>query len=270
MGKWSTYRRRGSSKDLGIVGDFVARVVSGGGTVSAGTQTVLNTLVVSLINAGLWDLMYEVWPCSGGGLAAAMAKLKWAPGAPSSWDNTGFVIGDYNPTGGSGGLHGDAATKWLGGGSSQAQLGLNCHVFTWAAAVTAAAGNRWFGGSIDAGDQYVLGSISGVASTDGRLAGTTNATTAAAMAAGDWCVSRLANNDLALYKNGASVGTSATVTTAAASAQRLALFAALSSGSAVGFSDARLTGHTSGLGLTAGQVASLHTIWGTFNTSLSR
>lgn len=270
MGKWSTYRRRGSSTIGNVVNDFVARVVTNGGTVSAATQTALNAMVTSLYNAGLWTLLTEIWPCCGTGLPAALVKLKWSPTSPSIWGNTGFTGADYAETGGSGGLAGNGATKSLQGGISAAELGLNGHMACFVAAVTAGAGNRAFCGVIAGSDQYWMGGLVPASATDVRMGQTTTASVAAAMASGAWIGVRRANNDLALYKNGSSVGTSATVTTGSTSNNQIGLFCYMSAGSPAAFSDARMTGHTSGPGLTAGQVTSLNTIWGTFNTALSR
>lgn len=237
---------------------------------SDSTILALNTLVSTLQTQGIWDLLYDVWPCCGSNLSAALVKLKVAPGTATAYTNNNFAGGDYNETGGSGGLNANGTTQYLSGGVQLVTLGLNCSLFASARSLVAGAGNRALCGAITGSDQYWVGGLAPASASDGRLGQTTTASLASALAAARWCITRLANNDLQLYKDSAPVGSSNTVTTGSSSTNGIFVFAFNSSGSPSAWLQCRLTGHCSGKGLTGTQVGQLTAAWAAFDTALSR
>ena len=106
--------------------DWVARVVSNGGTVSASTAAAVNTFCRAIDAAGIRDKFYRLNLFCGGtsgtavGLNSALVPLYRGPSLGGTQyggttdTNTGntFQVGDYAETGAGGGLTG-GSTKYL-------------------------------------------------------------------------------------------------------------------------------------------------------------
>ena len=270
MGKWRTYGRRGRSMTAGVIEQFVANLTLAGGSIDATGLNAVTALYSSLATAGVWDRLTQVWPCVGVGLASALQLLKWIPGDPTSYGNVNFIAGNYSQTGGSGGLTGDGATRYLTGAPSNAQMGLDSSFFVSCRAGFAGAGNRFFGGSIAGGDQFWVGSLNPAASVATRLGLLATATLAAAATNNRWTGSRVSASSIALYQDAVSVATDATGITAPTSGQRQFIFAVNSAGSPAGLMACRLTGVAFGLSLSAQNVSDLSSAWATFDSALSR
>ena len=95
----------------------------------------LNRFVKSGKQSGWWPKLAEVYPFCGASLAAALVKLKAAPGSPGSLTNNGFGSGDYSQTVGFG--QSGTSAKYLQTGISLDSLGLSNTNFSIGGWVTA-------------------------------------------------------------------------------------------------------------------------------------
>lgn len=270
MGKWRTYSRRGTSATTGVVEQYVANIKAAGGSIDATGLAAVQGLYGALATSGVWDRLTQVWPCAGTGLASALVQLRYPPGTPVSLTSVSFVGGNYAQTGGAGGLTGDGATKYLIGGPSMRDLGLDCSMMYSVRAGFTGAGNRFLGGVLVSGDQYWVGSLNPAASVAARLGQIVTATLAVPAVAGRWSGVRSSASSLTLYQDAAAVATDATSVTGSTSVQPGYIFCSNSSGSPIGFLAARLTGATWGLSLTAQNVSDLSAAWSAYDVALSR
>lgn len=270
MGKWATYRNRGGSGGPGVIESYLARVAAAGGTMDATGTAAVTQLYNRLARTGVWDRLGEVWPCVGTNLAAVMVKLKVWPSTAASYLNQNFVLGDYNQTGGSGGLLGDGVIKVLTGGPPMNEIGLLGCLFADIRAASGGAGTRVTLGAANGADFSWLMSNPPATNTIGRLGQSFNATFVAAASAGRWTVNRQSPTLLELWQDEFRVATNASAATATTAIDQCAIFASNTSGSPVSFSSARLGGAAFGRVLSATQIAELVGAWTEFDASLSR
>lgn len=91
---------------------YAARVAAVSTPLSAPTIAAIETWVAALKTAGAWAAIKDCGLMIGSDLAAAMVKIKYPAGAPSSLANIGMNNGHYQPVGGMG---------WYGGNENDNQ-----------------------------------------------------------------------------------------------------------------------------------------------------
>jgi hypothetical protein len=102
--------------------DWATRVTANGGTVSSNTLAAVSTFCASIDAAGIRDRFYRLNLFCGDQLAAALVPLYRAESSTASArgnatdTNNNFVSGDFNNTGASAGLKGNASNKYLATG----------------------------------------------------------------------------------------------------------------------------------------------------------
>lgn len=250
--------------------NFLTRLADAGGTIDATGTAALTALYAALARTGVWDRLGEIWAPAATNLAGALVKFKVWPGTAGFYTNVNFVAGDYNQTGGSGGLTADGATKYLTGGPPANQFGLDASMWVSIKTVSSGAGQRSYLGSIETPDSLYIGNNPPATNTIGRLGQNFNATYVAAATAGHWTLTRADGNNLLLYLEGTAVANNATVQTAPTITRDQYLFAYNSTGAAAAFTNARLSGAAFGRYLTAAQIVDLAASWTAFDTALSR
>lgn len=119
--------------------NWINRVYANGGTVSATTASAVNTFCESIDSAGIRDRFYRLnlfCGASNASLDAVRTPLYRGPSlSGTQFGNTTdtnnlFVAGDYAETGTTGGLKGNASTKYLDTGLAMTFLGTNqVHMF---------------------------------------------------------------------------------------------------------------------------------------------
>lgn len=114
--------------------DWVNRVYTNGGTVSASTASAVNTFCNAIDSAGIRDRFYRLNLFCGSNLNAALVPLYRGPsrtgtqyGNTTDTNNGPFVAGDYAE---SSGLKGNQSSKYLDTGVAMTFLGTNqLHLF---------------------------------------------------------------------------------------------------------------------------------------------
>lgn len=255
--------RAKASVDADALG-WAAAVTANSGTYSASTLSAMSTLISALKAAGLWTKMACFGPLAGDQLAAALIQYKGGTWAAAT--NVNFVSGDYTEATG---LTGNGSNKYLNTGFAQNTLtAASRHMATYDRVLPSA--NQASIGSDASGSntwmlQNVAGSYSYFAAGNGANAGSA----AAAATAGFYVGVSETSTSLRIYKNGASVATSAP-TALVPSAENQGVFAKLRGGVAGAFSAGTLGGYSMGEILTAGEVAALYPIVQAFQTALGR
>ncbi len=96
-----------------VVTNYQSAVIGQGSTVSPQTLLSLQRFYSRLVNAGIWNLIDEIYTYTGSSLAGALVKFKNLPAGGQYLTNHNFLAGDYNERGALGGLNGNGTTKYL-------------------------------------------------------------------------------------------------------------------------------------------------------------
>ena len=155
--KWNLSEAAAPTVSNADAQDWIGRVYTNGGTVSASTASAVNTFCNAIDTAGIRDRFYRLNLFAGTGLSACLVPLYRGPtrtgtqyGNATDTNNGPFVSGDYAETGTTGGLKGNGSTKYLDtglAGNTFSAGDRHCSAY-WNANSTI-TGNRVFIGNTD-------------------------------------------------------------------------------------------------------------------------
>jgi hypothetical protein len=259
--------------------DWVNRVYSNGGTVSASTASAVSAFCDAIDAASIRDRFFRLNLFCGTGLNAALVPLYRGPsrtgtqyGNLTDTNNGPFVSGDYNETGSSAGLAG-AATKYLNTGVKANDLGQTDRHLSVVADASALGGSSQYsigGDNFGGSGNYYWGILAG--STVGNMmvrAQATAANSSQFSVTGKPHVLVSGNGSAAVYRNGSSVATGP-AGTFTAPAQDIWVLGLNRNGSLGDVYNGRIQSYSIGPAVTAAQASSFYTAVSAFQTSLSR
>lgn len=264
--------------------DWISRVYTNGGTVSASTASAVNTFCNAIDTAGIRDRFYRLNLFAGTGLAACLVPLYRGPSSTGTQygnttdTNANFVSGDYVETGATGGLKGvRASTKRLDTGLAPSTFsGHDFHASVYEGATTdasydvsigafsGASSAGFYMGTADNTSQYDFSQINNaIRLTPGPLTGHLMGV-------------QTGNRVGAIYRNGSSasttyVGGANTSSNWSSVTWGIGLFAYQSAaGVFADYSNARLGGYSVGPSMNGTQAAAFYTAMQAFQTALTR
>lgn len=258
--------------------DWVNRVYTNGGTASASTASAVNTFCNAIDAAGIRDRFYRLNLFCGTGLNAALVPLYCGQsrtgtqyGNTTDTNNGPFVSGDYAETGATGGLKGNASSKYLNTGVKASALptAATGHLSVWGRGQT---GTR-AGWLVAFGAAYASPFEIEYNNNDGNtfrgwgrevILGTTPGSVKHLL------VSRQSATSQTHYNDGALVNTETFSTTPTATSADLCCFCRNVNGTQEAFSNVRMNAYSIGLSMTAAQVTSFYTALNTFLATLGR
>jgi hypothetical protein len=262
--------------------DWASRVTAAGGSVSTSTMTAVYRFCIAITAAGLRDRFWRLNLFCGNSLTAALVPLYRGPSLSgtqyggASDTSTGFVSGDYVETGSTGGLQGDAASKWLSTGLavsaipdlSTGHLSAYCTSgFSGSIGGVVTAWNTAFGDPIymleanrnGAGNLYYSWGSNfpppGVASGG---------------SSGFFLGSRVSTTSTSGYRNGLTLQTNTTAVTPASISTTFAVFRNQNPSAGSNFFSGRMGGYSIGRGVYGSQVGDLYRAWQSFQVELGR
>lgn len=253
--------------------DWATRATAAGGTVTTTSLAAVNAFCRAIDAAGIRDRIYRLNLFAGGNINAALIPLyrSIARGGTvigSAADtNNGFVSADFAETGTNGGFNKAVQTvKNISTGVTTSNL----PQFVTAHVALAFKGNSVANAGFAFGDNsneqhfvYVVHGGSPAYNTQLCANGGEIAYSNALAASGRFITSRTANNAIALYRNGVSVGSSASAVTSSAAGKALNLMAQT-------FITGCLRYYSIGNGLTAAQAAAFDSALSAYLTTMSR
>lgn len=250
--------------------DWQAAVIANGGTVSPATMAAVNTRIVAAKLHGYWDLTERAnWFC-GDQLAACLVPVKVENNAPNLTDtNFNFVGGDYSEATG---LTGNGTTKYLDTGTLANVLAVNDTHLGLYNRTNGATGGGFSIGAVQAGDQFNLAapySDGTVYSDQYQNAGGGRLSVAITGVTGSIIGTRISATDHKIYRNGASIATSAN-SGGALPARAIFVFAQNGAGTPGLFAAQTFAGYSIGAGLTAQQALDYATDEEVFQDALGR
>lgn len=264
--------------------DWINRVYTNDGTVSATTAAAVNTFCNAIDAASLRDRFYRLNLFCGTGLNACLVPLYRGPslggtqyGNTTDTNNGPFVSGDYVETGGSGGLQGNGTTKSLDTGLNASVLpsAASIHLAAWKSAGTV-SGGRAFVSVRDTANLNIFrifkntGVGNNLDTILGALTLATSGVDSANDNAGMVIGSRTSATSLALFRNGVSVGTATTSTAGTLPSRPFFVFADNQSTGAQERWPHRMSAYSIGTGLTSTQAADYYNALSAFMAALSR
>lgn len=105
------------SKNYGLdmdVKTYANNILLNGGSISLQSLEYVNQFVIGLKTNAIWQNILDMGIFCGNNLNAALVKLKYVSGlSPVNLVNNNFIAGDYVERGATGGLTGNASTKYL-------------------------------------------------------------------------------------------------------------------------------------------------------------
>jgi hypothetical protein len=183
-------------------------IKASGSSIRMETLHALDRFVRDCYNAGIWSSLIEVYPFCGDNLAGAMSKLKNYAIAPAC-TAVNFVESDYVERGANGGIAGNGSTKYIDTNFSADNLPANAHISIYLREDVSVTSYQ-IGVTNNAVSQIAGVAHNAGVSTVGLLGAASGATEAVApMAKGFYQIERQSATSLALYRNNASIGTSA-------------------------------------------------------------
>lgn len=265
------------------VSDWVGRVITNGGSVSEATQTCADAFAVAINAAsGLRAKILRLNLYAGTGFAAAQVPFYKDDGGTTDLPFIGSSAGagtdfTYVETGSTGGLIAASAGAWLKPGIgifsfagdlyNKASLGVY---------VKTAANENSFSGAQDTpastNSAFIVSNASyGDTNVYAFVFSTGAITVSDAASAGFYLASRTTSTLFTLYKNGSSIGTSASATVTPLTNDQIGIFA-YNTNSATGSlpSTKKHLGYVIGKDLDATQAGALYTALLNFNTCLTR
>jgi hypothetical protein len=242
-----------------------AAISANGGSVGTSFVLEVNRFVLGCKADGVWGKLLDVGLFAGvDNLAAALVKLKTPAGVQRVLTNNNFVSADYTPTGASAGLKGNDTTKSLVTGFIPSAWLSTSTGLQGVYRTSAATGGEAFGSVTVTERMSMLFNSTNTAISDMHSVAT-RASVAAAGYTGFILGSRTSTTSHVLYRNGASIASSAVLETATICASNYRLFA-LSDNTSYG--DQREAAYVLGFGLTATQAASLSARLNTLMTAV--
>lgn len=262
-------------------------VVANGGTVSGSTLSAVDKFCKAIDAAGIRDRFYRLNLFCGTGLNACLVPLYRGPsrggtqyGNTTDTNNGPFVSGDYVETGASGGLKGNATTKYLDTGLTQSTINGDgfghLSVFARHASYTVDLTYRMIGLiQTSPSSQWFLVDTrrtSGNQNIVGVYGGGSNIKTDLSLSGGQlMLVTRSSASSANTYINATSQGSDTTSRTTSGVNANLYVFAENRVGSgAQTFSAMTLGAYSMGLSLTGSQASSFYTAISDFQTALNR
>ena len=248
------------------------RILAAGGTLSVATLDAVEKFVRDCRASNLWDLLLDVGLLAGDQLAAALVKLKAAPGTPVQLTNHNFVSGDYTERGASGGLLGDGVCKYLETGFNPYAQGLtpsDHHLSVYSTTNSFAAAYRDALGAFETVNRFCALRLSGADGQRNYFYPDTQTSGLATNQAQDTSGYLLGSAGI-FYRNGAAVGTTGGAPAGTLPNVAVHLFAVSTNGVAGAFNDKRLAFYTLGRALSATQAAQLNIIVQTLQANLNR
>lgn len=282
--KWNLSEAAAPTVSNADAQDWISRVYTNGGTVSASTASAVNTFCNAIDTAGIRDRFYRLNLFAGTGLSACLVPLYRGPSRTGTQygnttdTNSNFVSGDYVETGASGGLKGlRTSSKRLDTGLAPAEFsGHDFHVSSYEIATT------------DSSYDYSLGGLRG-ANSAGFTFGTSDNTglydfgtvnnairVTASPPNGHLIGTQTGNRTGAIFRNGTSASTSYigganTTSDWSLVTWGVAVFCGQSADGVFGeYSSARIGGYSLGLSMNGTQAAAFYTAMQAFQTALTR
>ncbi len=274
-----TIYRRASSQLHPEAQDWVDRVVANGGSVSASTAAAVDTFCNAIAVASLRDRFYRLNLFCGTGLNACLVPLYRGQSLSGTQfgnttdSNVGglFITNDYNETGASGGLIGNASTKYLRTGVAHNTLPQNdSHIASYeisraGATFRTSIGCRTTGTT----GGFILGTWANT-SQYALVGYEINTSLPLTNSGGGFYVGTITGASAsALYRNGTGKVTT-TATTRTPGSQEIFVFALNDGGSVNVPTDARLAGYSFGLQMDDAQVLAYSNAMQAFQSALSR
>lgn len=258
---------------------WASRVVANGASVSGSTLRAVNQFCKDVSAANIRDRFYRLNLFCGTGLNACLVPLYRGQSlGGTQFGNTTdtnvgglFVASDYNETGASGGLIGNASTKYLRTGFTHNTLPQNdSHIASYeisraGSTFRTSIGCRTTGTT----GNFILGTWAST-SQYALVAYENNSSLAIGNSNGGFYVGTITGaSATALYRNGTGKVTTA-LTTRTPGPQEIFVFALNDGGLLSVPTDARLAGYSFGLQMTDAQIASYNTAMQAFQTALGR
>lgn len=236
---------------------YADRVISNGGSISEASLVAIDQFIGDCRAANIWDKFIEVGPFAGANLNAALVKLVYQPGGQSALTNVNFVAGDYVESGSNGGLLGDG-TKYLSTGVVATSLPDTGHLSFYLREDVTQTGNRILLGASTT-DHCWLGALTPASGCDTRYEASTTATGGAILTKGFYTGVRSSSTSLSLYRDGASIASTAVPTATTKPAQPMYAWGYNNSGAGAGRIAARGSFYSIGQSLNATEAAALNT-----------
>ena len=245
------------------VQSWLTRVASASGTVSAGTQTAVNTFVLACKAASIWTLFRRLNLCVGDFNASFVPLVNTSGGTTDT--NVNLVSGDYAENLG---WRTDGSTKYISTGytPSEATGGLAVYLRTEQTGTRVPIGCR------DAGSTQTF-RIASISTVPSAVWGQGSAVASGGAAGlGFLHSSRRSATDLVLYRNGASVGSSNVSTTPATPGVPMTVLAQNAGGPITLYlaANSYVGGYAVDSGMSPTQAANYATIWQAFQTAMGR
>ena len=261
-------------------------VVANGGSVSGTTVAAVSKFCRDIDAAGIRDRFYRLNLFCGAGLTAALVPLYRGPSRTGTQygntadTNNNFVSGDYVETGASGGLKGNATTKFLNTGLKQSEINADGfgHLSVFArhtpyivdltyrmiGLIQTSPTNQFF--FVDTRRTGGTDNIVGLHGASTNIRGNITLSGWQLM-----LVTRSSSSSANVYVNAASQNADTTTRTVAAVNADLYVFAENRVGSgALTFSPMTLAAYSMGLSLSGSQVSSFYAAISAFQTALNR
>jgi len=275
---------------------WAARVVANGGTVSGLTLSAVSKFCAAIASAGIRDRFYRLNLFCGGtsgtavGLNSALVPLYRGPslggtqygGATDTNFGGLFVPANYNETGASGGLLGNASTKYLATGLGQ-NFSATKHVSVFPTVLGTSQFRTYIGaaqasvpGVGQTGSFFIENRASSTVFKFKSSADNANeeaATSDVTVAAKDFIVASvdsIGSGGAILYVNGILSATAIGRDSSFSSSQFGIFCAIQASNTAVNVTNARIAGYSIGLSMTSSQVSAFNTAMQSFQTALTR
>lgn len=255
-----------------------AAVVANGGSVSGSTHKAVADFCKSIDSAGIRDRFYRMNLFAGTGLNACLVPLYRGQsltgtqyGNTTDTNNGPFVSGDYAETGATGGLKGNASSKYLNTGVKASALptAATGHLSVWGRDQT---GTR-AGWLVAFGAAYASPFEIEYNNNDGNTFRGWGREVIISTTAGSvkhLLVSRQSAMSQTHYNDGTLVNTETFSTTPTATSADLCCFCRNVNGTQEAFSNVRMNAYSIGLSMTAAQVASFYNALNTFLATLGR
>lgn len=254
-------------------------VIANSGTVSAGTVKAVSDFCKSIDAAGIRSKIWRLSLFCGGDLNSALVPLYRGPsrtgtqyGNTTDTNNGPFVSGDYTEAGASGGLKGNASTKYLDTGFAQSTIALSdCHLSI--SGIDLAQGHQFIGVFGGAQSDFAVlrrnpsdGILEASICNFSVFANASNGLSSESHALGV----RSTTSSLTLYRNGVSVGTNTSTVTTATTSRSYFVFGLNNSGSVQFPASARFRMYSIGQAIDAAGASAFSNAVAAFNTALGR
>ena len=247
---------------------YLAAVRTAGGYLIPSIESAVNTLIVTLKAQGLWDKMTAVYPLVGYNSASLAINAK----TPGTYNTTFF--GTTGP--GSVGIVGDGATGRVSTGMSPANSvgsASSMHMAIYVQNRSAGStGDRTYIGARSAAlnDIFQLTRTSAL-NIDTQINDSAIASYTTPVQSGMFIASRLASNDLKIYRNGTQVASNTTAQVSPLRATDIINILALNTAGAFSQYNAGVYSFASiGSGLSSAEVTNLNSAVETFQISMDR